>query len=39
MKLREGEYYFSIETRQKAVADTMLEALKRSQKSPLAIDE
>lgn len=35
MKLREGEYYFSIETRQKAVAETMLEALKRLQKPPL----
>ena len=35
MKLRQGEYYFSIETRQRAVADTMLEALKRLQKLPL----
>jgi len=39
MKLREGEYYFSIETRQKAVADIMLEALKRLQKPPFAADE
>ena len=39
MKLREGEYYFSIETRPKAVGDTMLEALKHLQKSRLGIDE